>query len=453
VTHESERLSRLAAERLWMPYSPPGGQGASSQKIRVLARGKGSKVWDADGKEYLDGISAMEAAILGLGDEELIDAMSQQARELTFIDVFRFVTPVQVELANDLIELAPGMQYVHFTPGGAEADEVAIKLARQYHHLRGEPYRKKVITRKGSFHGVTFGAMGLDGRYFASSNDVYDGGLTWGRTAPVAPPFPEELGRAGRHVPSVAAIDALIRAEGPETVAAVVVDPMATAIAVGVPPDSYQRELRAVCDEHGVLLICDEVIAGMGRTGRLFATEHSGIQADFITVSKGLSSGYSPIAACLVAPHISEAFAENRTVFRHGHTYGGHPVGAAAARVVLDRLVRDRLWERVEVLGERLLAGFRGLSDNPLYWDARGRGLLAGLEIVADGSSGRDFDDPVAAGNELRLRCLDKGLLSIILHPGNVLFLAPPLVVTEEELDAMVSIVGEALTEMAADHT
>jgi putrescine aminotransferase len=453
VTDESERLSELAAEHLWMPYSSPGAQGASRQKIRVLTRGKGSRLWDADGTEFLDGISAMEAAILGNGDEEIIEAMSEQARELTFLDVFRFVAPVQVELANDLVELAPGMQYVHFTPGGAEADEVAVKLARQYHHLRGEPYRKKVITRQGSFHGVTLGAMALDGRYFASGNDMYDGGLTWGRTAPVAEPYPEELGRAGRHVASVASIDALIRAEGPETVAAVVVDPMATAIAVGVPPDSYQRELREVCDAHGVLLICDEVIAGMGRTGRLFATEHSAIQPDFITVSKGLSSGYIPIAACLVASHVAEVFVQKQAVFRHGHTYAGHPVGAAAARTVLDRLVRDRLWEQAEVLGNRLIDGLQGLADNPLYWDARGRGLLAGLEIVADGTSGRDFDDPVAAGNELRQRCLDKGLITIILHPGNVLFLAPPLIVTEAEVDEMVSIVGTALTEMAADHT
>lgn len=188
-----------------------------------------------------------------------------------------------------------------------------------------------------------------------------------------------------------------------------------------------------MCTEHGVLLVCDEVIAGMGRTGRLFATEFSGIRADFITVSKGLSSGYAPIAACLVAPHITDVFVEE-AVFRHGHTYAGHPVAAAGARAVLSRLKRDRLWERAEALGERLLAGLRGLSDNLLYWDARGRGLLAGLEIVADGATGRDFD-PVAAGNELRQRCLDKGLLSIILHPGNILFLAPPLVVSEEELD------------------
>lgn len=434
-----------------MPYSPPGFQGAGFNEIRVIVRAEGTRLWDADGHEFLDGISALEAAILGAGDEEVIAAMEAQAQELSFLDLFRFAAPSQIELAERLSQLSPGMQYVAFAPGGAEADEIAIKLSRQFHHLRGEPYRKKVITRQGSFHGVTYGAMGLDGGYFASANDVYEGSLNWGRTAPVHAPYPAELGKAGRHLASVDSIDSTIRAEGPSSVAAVVVDPMATAIAVGVPPDSYQRDLREACDAHGVLLICDEVIAGMGRTGRLFATEHAGIQADFITVSKGLSSGYVPIAGCLVAPHVVEVFAEKRAVFRHGHTYSGHPVGAAAGLAVLDRLVRDRLWERAELLGERLLKALRGLSDNPLYWDARGRGLLVGLEIVADSEHGKDFADPVAAGNELRARCLDKGLVSLILHPGNVLFLAPPLTASEDEIDRMAEIVGSALLEMAQE--
>ncbi len=409
-------------------------------------------MWDTAGREYLDGISALEAAILGQGDEEIISAMQAQARELTFLDLFRFAAPVQVELAERLTTLAPGMQYAYFTPGGAEADEVAIKLARQFHHLRGQPYRKKIITRQGTFHGATLGAMAVDGGYFASDNDVYDGGMNWGRVAAVMAPYPADLGHAGRHVPSVASIEATIIAEGPHSVAAVIVDPMATAMAVGVPPDSYQQELREVCDRYGVLLICDEVIAGMGRTGKLFATEHAEIQPDFITVSKGLSSGYVPIAACLVSAPIADAFKSARACFRHGHTYAGHPVGAAAALAVLDRLERDKLWENADLMGRRLLEGLKGLSDNPLYLDARGRGLLTGLEIVADRATGRDFDDLVAAGQELRSRCLEKGLISLILHPGNVLFLAPPLIATEEDIDAMVRIVKEAFTEMAEKH-
>lgn len=441
-----------AAAHLWMPYSSPGSQGSAFAPIRFLSKGEGCRLWSPDGKEYIDGISALEAAILGHGDMEIVDAITQQARELTFLDLFRFAAPVQAELAAALTRQAPNMQYAVFAPGGAEADEIAIKIARQYHHIRSQPYRKKVLTRQGSFHGVTYGAMGLDGRYFASANDVYDGGLTWGRTVPVSAPYPEYLGRAGRHVPSVASIEATIIAEGPETVAAVVVDPMATAMAVGVPPDQYQRELREVCTRHGVLLICDEVIAGMGRTGRLFASEHAGIEPDFITVSKGLSTGYFPIAACLVAPHIAETFKEARAVFRHGHTYGGHPMGAAAALAVLKKLERDGLCARAEAMGARLLAGLKGLSGNPLYWDARGRGLLAGLEIVADSRTGQDFPNRAAVGNELRLRCHELGLITLILHPGNILFLSPPLTVTEAEIDRIVEIVGTALDDLAGKH-
>ena len=450
IEAETLRLRRLAEDHLWMPYSPPGAQGAAFDPIRFVSRGRGCQLWDSDGNELLDGISALEAMILGHGDEEVIAAIGAQARELAFHDVFRFAAPVQAELAAELAEVSPGLEYVHFTPGGAEADEVAIKLARQFHALRGEPYRKKIITRQGAFHGVTLGAMGLDGRYFASRNDVYDGGPSWFRTAPVTEPHPPSLGRAGRHLASVASIEATIVAEGPETVAAVVVDPMATAIAVGAPPDQYQRDLRAVCDRHGVLLVCDEVITGMGRTGRLFASEYAGIEPDFLTMSKGLSSGYVPIGACLVAAHVADVFNEHRAVFRHGHTYAGHPLGAAAARTVLARVLRDRLWERAERLGERLMSGLRELGDSPLFWDVRGRGLLVGLEIVADAETGADFPDPVAAGNELRVRCREHGLATLILHPGNVLFLAPPLVVTEEQVDRMVGIVGTALREMEA---
>lgn len=447
---ELDRLARLGREHLWMHYSPPGLQGSGGDPIGVLTRGSGCTVWDAEGREYLDGISALEAMILGHGASEVVEAMHDQARELAFLDVFRFAFPALVELAGDLVAVAPGMQYVYFTPGGGEADEVAIKLARQYHHLRGEPYRKKVITRLGAFHGATQGTLALDGQYFASRNVVYDAGTNWGRTAPAPACGRCDFGRASRHLACVHNIEGVVRAEGPDTVAAVIVDPAATAIAVAVPPDDYLRDLQALCRRYGVLLIIDEVITGMGRTGRLFCSEFSGVHPDFLTMSKGLSSGYAPIGATLVAPHIAEVFREHgeRGSFRHGHTYGGHPLAAAAARAVLRIVQTQRLWERAAVLGERLLDGLRSLSDHRHYWDARGRGLLTGLEIVADQGTGQDFPDTIAAGNRLRILCRERGLLSLILHPGNVLFLAPPLVVTEEEIDRMVAIVDDAMGQL-----
>ncbi len=439
-------LEELAREHLWMPYSPPGHQGRGFDEIRFLERGAGNRMWSPDGTEYLDGISALEAMILGFGDREVIEAMTKQAEELPFLDVFRFAAPVQVRLAAELAEVSPpGLKYAHFTPGGAEADEVAMKLARHYHHMRGESHRMKVITRRGSFHGVTQGAMSLDGHYFASKNVIYDGGMSWGRTASPRPPYPEALGRAGRHLASVTDIEATILAEGPETVAAVVVDPMATAIAVACPPDQYLRDLRALCDEHGILLIADEVITGMGRTGRLFGVEHSGIVPDLLTMSKGLSSGYAPIGACLVGEHIAELFLERREAFLHGHTYAAHPVAAAAARAVLAKVMRERLWERSAVLGEQLLDGLRSLSGHRHFWDARGRGLLCGLEIVADPDSGRDFANPTAAGNALRVACRDRGLAVLCLHPGNILFMSPPLTSAPEDIDRVVAIVDAAM--------
>lgn len=444
-------LRTLAEQHLWLPYSPPGRQGPQGAPIRVFTRAQGCTLWDSSGRSYIDGISALEAMILGQGDDELIRVMSEQASELVFIDVFRAAAPAQIELAADLIAVAPSMQYVYFSPGGAEADEAAIKIARQYHYLRGEPYRKKVVTRQGAFHGVTHGAMALDGGYFASRNVIYDGGITWGRTAPSPACGRCDFGKASRHLACPHNIEAVIRAEGAETVAAVVVDPMATSIGVATPPDSYLRDLYAVCKRYGVLLIVDEVITGMGRTGRMFCTEYSGIEPDMITMSKGLTSGYFPLAATLVAGHVADAFqARPDGALLSGHTYSGHPIGAAVARAVLHRVIAERLWEQAESRGHRLLEGLRGLKDHRHFWDVRGRGLLIGLEIVADHETGRDFSDPVVAGNELRMLCLERGLVSLILHPGNVLFVAPPLVITEGEIDRIIEIVGDALNAMTS---
>ena len=445
---DAKRLRELAEAHLWMPYSPPGAQGSMRDDINVMTHGRGVLTWDVDGREYLDGTSALEALILGHGDEGVVAAIAEQARTMSFVDVFRFVTPPQVELAAELVAASPGMAMAHFTPGGAEADEVAIKMARQYHALRGEPYRMKVITRQGAFHGVTAGAMALDGQYFASRNVVYDGGLSWGRTAPAAACERCDFGKASRHLACVHAIEALIRAEGPETVAAVVVDPCATAIAVSVPPVGYLRDLREICDRYGVLLIVDEVITGMGRTGRLFATEWDGITPDFITTSKALSSGYVPIGAALISSRVRDTFLEHEGVFLHGHTYAGHPIAAAAARYVLRKVLSERLWERSAMLGDRLLAGLRSLDHHRFYWDARGKGLLAGLEIVRDGETGEDFADPLAAGNRLRIAARERGLTTLLLHPGNVLFVAPAVVATEADIDRMVEILDAAMGDL-----
>ena len=437
-----------------MPYSPPGAQGTVRDEIRIMTHGQGVRTWDAEGNEYLDGTSALEALILGHGDEEIVAAIAQQARTMSFVDVFRFVTPPQVELAAELVAASPGMAMAHFTPGGAEADEVAIKMARQYHALRGEPYRMKVITRQGAFHGVTAGAMALDGQYFASRNVVYDGGLSWGRTVPAGACPACDFGKASRYLACVHAIEATIEAEGPETVAAVVVDPCATAIGVSIPPVGYLRDLRAVCDRHGVLLVVDEIIAGMGRTGRLFATEWDGIRPDFITLSKALSSGYVPIGATLISPVIRDTFLEHGGVFLHGHTYAGHPVAAAAALTVLRRVIRERLRER-SAAARSPPAGGSALAGPPPHLLGRTRPGPAGRasRSCATSGTGEDFADRLAAGNALRVAARERGLTTLLLHPGNVLFVAPAVVASEDDIDRMVAILDDALGDVEAAWT
>lgn len=447
----SSDLQTLARRHLWLAYSPPGGQGPFDDQIRVLVAGEGLVVRDSDGRAYVDAISALEAMVLGHGDVDVIEAMGRQARQLAFLDLFRFAADSTVELAAALAAASPGMEYVHFTPGGAEADEVAIKLARQYHRLNGEPDRTKVLTREGAFHGATMGATEIDGTYFASRNHIYRGGSHSGRVVPVLNCGNCEFGRATPYLPCVHAIEAVIEAEGPETVAAVIVDPVATSLAVANPPDSYLVMLSEICRRTGVLLIVDEVITGMGRTGRLFASQYSGIQPDFITMSKGLSSGYAPIGATLIAPHIAAAFRGEPGVFRHGHTYGGHPVATAAALTVLEKVQSHSLPQRAEKLGERLRDGLSQLTHRRHFWDARGRGLLVGLEIAEDGQSGRQFADRARAGNRLRLICRELGLLTLTLHPGNVLLLAPPLIATEDDIDGIVATIDAALQRMEAE--
>jgi adenosylmethionine-8-amino-7-oxononanoate aminotransferase len=451
--YDTAALKRSARQHLWLAFSRWDELEAEDGPT-VLVGGKGCRVFDSDGRSYLDGISALEAMVAGHGRQELIDAATEQLRQLAFLDVFRYASVPAIALAERLAALAPGsLSRVHFTPGGSEADETAIKVARQYFYLRGEPRRQKVITRAGAFHGVTFGAMGLDGNYFATRNYMFEPGVPFCRIAP-APACPRcDFGKAGRHLACPHKIEEIILAERPETVAAVVVDPAATSIAVAIPPPTYMMQLREICDRYGVLLVADEIITGFGRTGRMFCCEHSGVVPDIMTISKGLSSGYMPIGAAIVKEEIASAFSGRpEATLSHGQTYGGHPVACAVALENIGLIERERLPTRAAEMGMYLLEGLQSLHDHPSFWDARGIGLLTGLELVADRATGRIFSQPAAFGTALRKRCRDRGLLTLILHPGNVLFLAPPLVITRSEIDEMIKIVDEALAEVEGSY-
>ncbi len=437
----------------WPPFSRPD-EAAAPDGPPVLVKGSGVWLETADGRRLLDGVGALEAMAVGHGRQRLVDVAARQMAELAFLDVFRYTSRPALDLADTLVQLAPpGMDRVLFTPGGSEAVETALKLALQFHWVNGDRDRRLVVCRRGAYHGVTFGAMNCDGGYYSTRNDVFLGDHRFGVVAE-GPATGEGWGAGAVHAAGAAQFAQTIARVGPEKVAAVIVDPCATASGVAAAPPEDLRELRRICDEHGILLIVDEVITGFCRTGTMFATEQAGITPDLMTLSKALSSGYMPIGATVVGARVTEALTEapgKDAVFAHGHTYGGHPVACAVALENIAILQEERLAEAAGKLGAHLRAGLASLGDHPTFADARGVGMLNGLELLphGDADAGR-FGSAVAACVWLRKRLRDLGLVTLTVHPGRVFLLAPPLIATPDELDRIVEILDQGLSDLEA---
>lgn len=434
---------------LWMPFDRPAG---TPNPRLTFVRGDGVLLYDEDGAEYVDGVGALEAMAVGHGRKRLAEVAARQMKELAFLDVFRYTSRPALDLAEKLVSLAPpGITQVQMSPGGSEAVEIALKLALQYHHIRGEVDRRLVISRQGAYHGVTFGAMNCDGDYFTTRNDIFLGDHRFGHVAR-GPVTAADWGPGGRHTAGVEQFEETIQRLGPSTVAAVIVDAVATASAVAAPPARDLIELRALCDRHGILLIVDEVITGFCRTGAMFASNLYGVAPDLMPISKALSSGYLPIGACLVSQRIVDTFrggsTERDQVFAHGQTYGGHPVACAVARENIAILEEERLDERAEVVGEYLQQGLASLAHHPTYVDSRGVGMIRGLEVLASDHDAGRLGTVLRASYWLRDRCRDLGLLTITLHPGNVFLLAPPLIIDNHGVDRIVDILDRALTDL-----
>jgi adenosylmethionine-8-amino-7-oxononanoate aminotransferase len=438
-----QNLKERARQHLWMSFTQVNDLVADDGP-RIITRGEGCRLYDIEGNSYLDGVSALEAMVAGHGRKELVDAAVQQYEQVAFIDLFRYATLSQIELAAKLAEITPGsLSMVHFTPGGAEAVEVAIKIARQYHYMRGDHARHKVITRHGAYHGTTFGAMAVDGNYHATRNYIFQM-ETFGRIAPTPKP--------GCGVEHAREIEELILRENPATVSAIHLDPMNTALAVAIPNDEFLPALREVCDRYGVLLIADEIITGFGRTGKMFACEHTGVVPDMMTFSKGLSSGYIPIGATIVKQEIAEGFkGGSEQMFRHGHTYSGHPVACAVALENIRIIERDNLAACAAESGHYLLNQLGQLEHHPAFGGARGKGMLIGLELVLDKATGATTNPPGKIGLAFRLACRALGLILLPIHPGNVMLIAPPLNISRPEMDEMVDIIDRALTQIEQD--
>ncbi len=443
---------QAAAEHLWMHASEWQAITTRSDR-RLLVAGHGCTVVDAEGREYLDALSGLWLVNVGYGREAIAEAMARQAKTLSYASSSRAVTLPAVHLATLLAQLTPGdLSTVLFSSSGSEAVESALKITRQYHVLRGEPERYKIIARRGSYHGATYGAMSVSGA--PQSVDPYFSPLLPG-TLTVSAPYCYRCDYRKTYpaceVYCVEAIEDLIRYENPRSIAAVIAEPISAACGVVVPPPEYLPRLREICDRYGILLILDEIITGFGRTGKMFAAEHWDIVPDIMTVAKGLSSGYAPIAATICRRPIAQQFdSRHNKPLAHLLSFGGHAVACAAALANLQILQQEHLVENAAQQGDVLLAQLRELATrHPVIGDVRGLGLLCAVELVTD----RKTQAPFPADGPEMLRLLDiLAELGVLTRADTNLYLAPPLCIQREEIDRLVTLVDTALSRFAQEY-
>jgi len=379
----------------------------------IFDRGDGIRLWDVEGREYLDAFSGLMNVNVGYGRETFGDIAREQLSRLHFSPMFfgRAVAPA-IELASALAEVLPApVRRLHFTSSGSEANETAIKLARLYFHALGEPERTVVISRRNSYHGMTYAAMA------ATGIDSYHQGF-----GPVPPGFV--------HIApdSAEALEAEILRQGPGRVAAFLAEPIALPAGVWVPGDDYWPAVRRICDKHGVLLICDEVVTGFGRTGALFASEHWGIAPDLLTMAKGLTSGYAPLGAVAMSDAVGDVIEQELPVLMHGFTSSGHAVSCAIALENLRILLDERLSERAAERGAALRARLREAIDDRHLREVRGLGLMTAVEL-------RGEDGAVDLGARVIDPILARG---VMVRPyGNAIVVGPPLVIDERDVEVI----------------
>ena len=440
--------------------APPGAMttGLLTRDLRkaypVVERGEGVYLYDRDGRRYIDACGGAMVVTIGHGVKSVVEALAAQAARIAYAYTSQFVTEALLQLADRVVALAPaGMTKTYFVSGGSEANEMAIKLARQYFVARGQEGKWRVIARWQSYHGTTGIALSATGRRPARQGlEPYL--LPFPHIAPCycyRCPFGKEYPACG-----LACADDLarvIRQEGAETIAAFIAEPIVGTSAAGLtpPPDYFQR-IREICDRHDILFIADEVVTGFGRTGTNFAIEQSGVTPDIITFAKGVSSGYAPLGGVILHERIVQALLEHGASPQLPFTYAGHPVSAAAGLAVLDYMSTHGLVARVRELEPYFFERLRSLQALPWVGDVRGRGLLAGIELVRDRSSKDTFAPGLRVAARVADEALRRGLIVLPGHTGMVdgvagdhLVLAPPYVVTREEIDEIVRILGAAM--------
>lgn len=444
-------LQTAARDHLWMHFTRMSTY--QDQPMPVIVRGEGPYVWDQYGKRYLDGLSGLFVVQAGHGRHELADAAAKQASELAYFPLWSYAHPRAIELAERMASLAPGdVNRVFFTTSGSEAVESALKLARQYFKAIGQPTRYKLISRDIAYHGTSMGALTVTA--LPGIKSQFEPLMPGGRRVPNT-----NFYRAREHGDDYEAfglwaanqIEQVIQMEGPETVAAVFVEPVQNSGGCFPPPPGYFQRVREICDQYGVLMVSDEVICAFGRLGHYFGAERYGYVPDMITCAKGLSSGYAPIGAMLARDFLAEPFLKGDSTFMHGITFAGHPVSSAVALANLDIFEREDLPGHVRANEGAFRATLEKLSDLPIVGEVRGDGYFYGIELVKDKTTKETFNDDES---ERLLR----GFLSPALYEAGlicraddrgdpVIQLAPPLIIDQEHFDFIEQVLRSVLTE------
>jgi len=438
---EQEDWTQLGLKSLWYPMRQH--RGIEADPPRQFVSGDGVYLTDRDGRRILDGVAGIWCVNVGYGREELADVAREQMARLAYLPG-TFAHAPAAALAGKLTEMLGYASRVYFTNSGSEANEAAFKVARQYHAQTGSPGRYKIIARYRGYHGNTLGALSATGQAERK--------LGYGPPAPgflhIDAPDPYRISHD-----CADQLERAIEREGPETVAAFIMEPIIAGGGVLVPPDDYLPRVREICTRHGVLLILDEVVTGFGRTGISFVLKYAGIEPDLLTLGKGIASGYQPLAAMVAKQEIFEAFdgaPDGLNHFRHINTYGGHPVATAVALRNIEILEREGLFDRVAKTGDALISRLRRLEDHPNVGEVRGRGLLIGIELVEN----RQSRVPIASAATAAVvaRCARDGVLvgrTANTTPGfdNVVMLAPAFVITADEVDVLASAVETAIQE------
>lgn len=437
-----------ALDHLWM-HNADWTTMAETGGPPIMVAGDGVRVRDADGNEWIDAHGGYASVNAGYGHAEIADAMREQMRRLAYFPQGTTTAPT-IRLAEKIGELCPGgLERVWPVSGGSEANETAIKMARAYHKRRGDAGRYKIISRRGSYHGATGGVMWLGGGAALSDYEPPLPGMLY---APQPNPYrcefnsktPQECARL-----AAAAVEDLILLHHPETVAAVIAEPVASGLAL--PDPEYWRSLRRICDRYGVILIADEVVTGFGRTGRMFGMDHFGVSPDIMTIAKGVTSSYLPLAAAVASTEVADAFAGADNAFRQALTFGGHPVAAAVALKNIEIIERENLVDNAAAMGEYFLDGLRELmARHPAVGDVRGVGLLLGIELVSDRETKARFDAELQVGKRIAEKMSARG---VILRPGadGRATIGPPLCIAKPDIDAIISALDAAIGELESE--